>query len=99
MTRCAGLILLALASGAYAQAPVTPPSFSMPGGSGCSGEIARYRAVQENDLAMGHVAKSVYAQIKREIAAAEQVCSAGQDAKASAMIRASQTKHGYPTHI
>jgi hypothetical protein len=71
----------------------------MPGGSGCAGEIARYRAVQENDLAMGHVAKSVYGQIKREIAAAEQACSAGQDAKATAMIHASQVRHGYPTHI
>jgi hypothetical protein len=99
MKRCAFLLSLVLASGAYAQSPVTPPSFSMPGGSGCSGEIARYRAVQDNDLAMGHVAKSVYAQIKREIEAAEKVCGAGQDAKATAMIHASQARHGYPTHI
>ena len=66
---------------------------------GCAGEIARYRAVQDNDLAMGHVAKSVYNQIKREIDAAEKACAAGQDAEATAMIHASETRHGYPTHI
>ncbi len=99
MRRCAFLLSLVLVSPASAQSPVTPPSFAMPGGSGCEGEIARYRAVQENDLAMGHVAKSVYSQIKREIDAAEKVCAAGQDAKAEAMIRASQARHGYPTHI
>jgi hypothetical protein len=99
MKRYALLPFILISSYALAQAPVTPPSFQMPGGSGCAGEIARYRAVQDNDLAMGHVAKSVYLQIKREIDAAEKVCGAGQDAKASAMIHASEARHGYPTHI
>jgi hypothetical protein len=93
------LSIVLASSAAFAQSPVTPPSFQMPEGSGCAGEIARYRAVQENDIAMGHVAKSVYAQIKREIEAAEKVCAAGQDAKATAMIHASEARHGYPTHI
>jgi hypothetical protein len=99
MKRYALLPFILMSSPAFAQAPVTPPSFQMPGGSGCAGEIARYRAVQDNDLAMGHVAKSVYLQIKREIDAAEKVCGAGQDAKATAMIHASEARHGYPTHI
>ena len=99
MKRCALLLLSLSATGAVAQTPVTPPGFQMPGGSGCAGEIARYRAVQENDHSSGNVAKSVYLQIQREIAAAEQVCSAGADAKASAMIRASQARHGYSTHL
>lgn len=98
LKRLAPLAALVLACPASAQSPVTS-GFSMPAGSGCAGEIARYRAVQENDLAMGHVAKSVYAQIRREIEAAEKVCAAGQEAKANAMIRASQSRHGYPTHI
>jgi hypothetical protein len=93
------LFSLALASSALAQTPVTPPDFRMPGGAGCAGEIARYRAVQENDYASGNVAKSVYNQIQREIAAAEKVCSAGEQARASAMIRASETRHGYSTRI
>jgi hypothetical protein len=99
MKRYALLPFILIFSPAHAQAPVTPPSFQMPGGSGCAGEIARYRAVQDNDLTMGHVAKSVYLQIKREIDAAEKVCGAGQDAKATAMIHASEARHGYPTHI
>jgi hypothetical protein len=87
------------ASFALAQTPVTPPGFQTPGGSGCAGEIARYRAVQENDYTSGNVAKSVYNQVKREIDAAERVCSAGNDAKATAMIRASEARHGYSTHL
>ena len=99
MRRWTLLFSLAFASTAFAQSPITPPDFRMPGGSGCAGEIARYRAVQANDHASGNVAKSVYSQIEREIAAAEKVCAAGNDAKASAMIRASEVRHGYSTHI
>ena len=48
---------------------------------------------------MGHVAQSVYNQIKREIDAAEPVCAAGRDAQAKAMIAASEQRHGYPTGL
>ena len=78
---------------------VTPQGFQLPEGGDCRAEIARYRAVQDNDLSMGHVAKSVYAQVAREIGAAEAACSAGRDAEAKAMIRASEERHGYPTGI
>jgi hypothetical protein len=78
---------------------VTPPNFQLPEGGDCSAEIARYRAIQDNDLSMGHVAKSVYNQIQREIAAAERTCSAGHDAEAKAMIIASKQRHGYPTNL
>ncbi len=83
----------------HAETPVTPPNFQLPEGGDCNAEIARYRAIQSNDLAMGHVAKSVHDQIAREIDAAEKTCSAGQDAKAKAMIRASKVRHGYPTDL
>jgi len=99
MQRWTMLFSLAFVSTAFAQSPVTPSDFRMPGGSGCAGEIARYRAVQANDYASGNVAKSVYSQIQREIAAAEKVCAAGDGAKASAMIHASEVRHGYSTHI
>ena len=59
------------AAPAPATTEVTPDNFRMPSGEGCAGDIARYRAIQDNDLAMGHVAKSVYNQIKKEIAVAE----------------------------
>jgi len=78
---------------------VTPQGFQLPAGGNCSGEIARYRAIQENDLAMGNVAQRVYNQIKGEIAAAERECSAGNDAKARGMIIGSKRKHGYPTDL
>jgi hypothetical protein len=84
---------------APASIDVTPSNFVMPAGSGCAGDIARYRAIQDNDLAMGHVAKSVYNQIKGEIGQAEQACAAGRDGEARAMIMASRKRHGYPTDL
>src|SRR5271169_6910020 len=78
---------------------VTPPGFQLPEGTDCSAKIARYRAIQDNDLSMGHVVPSVYNQIKRDIAAAESVCAAGRDAEAKAMIAASERRHGYPTDL
>jgi hypothetical protein len=78
---------------------VTPQNFQMPSGEGCAGDIARYRAIQDNDLAMGHVAKSVYNQIKTEIAEAETQCSEGHEAQARATILASRQRHGYPTGL
>ena len=80
---------------APASTSVTPSSFSMPDGSGCKGEIARYRAVMSNDLAMGHVNQSVYNRVDREIAQAEAACAAGRDADAVRMINATKSRHGY----
>lgn len=84
---------------APASIDVTPSNFVMPRGSGCAADIARYRAVQNNDLAMGNVAQSVYNQIKGEIASAEQACSAGRDREAVDMIMASRKRHGYPAEM
>lgn len=68
----------------------------LPEGSGCSGAIARYRSVMENDHATGHVNQSVYDQIQREIAEAGSACSAGRDGRATSLIQASKARHGYP---
>ena len=78
---------------------VTPPGFQLPGGADCSAKIARFRAVQDNDLSMGHVVQSVYNQIKRETDAASKVCAAGGDAEAKSMVAASEKRHGYPTDL
>jgi hypothetical protein len=75
---------------------VTPPDFRLPSGSGCSGDVARWQAIQDNDLATGHVSKSVYDRIQAEITAAASVCQAGRDAEARGMISASKRRHGYP---
>ncbi|HEY3718629.1 MAG TPA: hypothetical protein VGL41_00660 [Roseiarcus sp.] len=71
----------------------------LPEGGSCAGDIARYRAVQEQDIKMGHVAKSVYNKIKGEIAAAEVECNNGHEAHARQMILVSKKKHGYPTDL
>jgi hypothetical protein len=74
----------------------TPADFTMPTGEGCAGDIARYRAVTDNDHSMGHVNQSVYNKIKKEIEEAEQQCSDGHDAQARATVLASRKRHGYP---
>ncbi len=108
MKAAIGPLLLALAlAGCNASAPVamapqpastniTPPDFKLPEGRGSAGDVARWQAIQQNDLNMGHVAQSVYDQIQREIAAAASACQAGRDGEASAMVTASKRRHGYP---
>jgi hypothetical protein len=83
------------ASPAYVR--VTPPETHLPQAGGCAGDIAKFRAIQDNDLAMGHVDKGVYAQIQTEVAEADQACSAGDSLRAEGLLRATKTKHGYPT--
>ena len=78
-------------------AGVTPASFRMPSGAGCKGDVARWDAIQNNDLRSGHVTPAVFKQIQGEITQARAVCNAGEDARASAMVRASKSRHGYPT--
>ena len=94
----------AAASGCNSAAPPPAPSASQPAaqhgplptGSDCASAIARYRAVQDNDLSMGHVNQGVYTQIQGEIAEAQRACSAGEEAKAQSLLRASKARHGYP---
>jgi len=74
---------------------VMSSGFRMPEGSGCKGEIDRYRAVMSNDLAMGHVNQSVYSRVEREIGQAEAACAAGRDAEAVRMVNATKARHGY----
>ncbi len=81
---------------AVASTNVTPADFKMPTGTGCSGDVARWEAIQNNDLQMGHVTQSVYNQIQTEIAAASTACQAGRGAEASGMVSASKRRHGYP---
>jgi hypothetical protein len=78
-----------------ASTSVTPSAFRMPDGTGCTGEVARYRAVMSNDLAMGHVNQSVYNRVDREVGQAEAACSAGRDAEAVRMIHATKSRYGY----
>jgi hypothetical protein len=75
---------------------VTPSRFRLPDGEGCSGEAARFRAVMGNDLATGHVTQGVHDKVVAEIAEAQTTCTAGNASAASAMIRTTKTRYGYP---
>ena len=75
---------------------ITPPIAALPQGEGCAGAVARWKAIQSNDLAMGHVTRPVYDRIQGEIGEAEAACSAGRDAEARALVAASRKRHGYP---
>jgi hypothetical protein len=70
------------------------PGLAAAGGADCSAKIARYRAVQDNDLPIGHVVQSVHIQIKREKDATSGVCADGREAEARSMVVASQKRHG-----
>ena len=93
LTACNAPAPQASAPPAPGSVAVTPPGFQLPEGTDCSAKIARYRAVQDNDLSMGHVVQSVYNQMKRDTKAS----AAGRDAEAKSMVAASQRRHGYPT--
>lgn len=86
-------------------AALTLPAAAAPGylrlaeDGSCAAEIARYRAITDSDAATGNVAQSVYRKIKGEIAAAERECSEGNDARARAMLDASENRHGYHTGL
>jgi hypothetical protein len=75
---------------------VTPQGFRLPEGSGCSGEIARFRAVQDNDLSTGHVNQSVYDRIKTEVDQAAAAYAAGNDAGARGQLAGTKRRFGYP---
>jgi hypothetical protein len=75
---------------------VTPQGFRLPEGAGCSGDIARFRAVQDNDLSTGHVNQSVYNRIKTEVDQAASACAAGNDGGARGMLTATKRRFGYP---
>jgi hypothetical protein len=75
---------------------VTPAGFKLPEGQGCSGDIARFRAVQDNDLQTGHVNKSVYDRIKLEVDQAAAQCSAGNEGGARSALSATKSRFGYP---
>jgi hypothetical protein len=84
---------------APASVDVAPQDAHAPSGEGCVGDIARYQTIQDHDLATGNVNQSVYNQIKKEIAVAEQQCTDGHEAQARATILASRRRHGYPTGL
>lgn len=81
---------------ALASTGVTSPGFRLPEASGCAGEVSRFRAVMDNDLATGHVGKSVHARATADIDRAAAACTAGRDAEAVRIIASTKGRFGYP---
>jgi hypothetical protein len=75
---------------------VTRPDFRLPEGTGCAGEIARFRAVMDNDLATGHVTREVHGRVIADLRGPEGACSAGRAGEATAGLRAVKSRYGYP---
>ena len=75
---------------------VSDPEFRLPEGGGCAGDIARFQALIDNDLATGHVGKSVHTILVGEIETAKRLCEGGQESKALAALAAAKKRHGYP---
>ena len=80
----------------YATQSHTPQGFHLPDGAGCSGDVARWQAIQDNDYRGGNIGLPIYHRIQNEIAQAAAACAAGHDAQATALIHASRARHGYP---
>lgn len=83
----------------YASLPagVTPKNFHLPTDKGCRGDIARFAAVIDNDLASGHTTDKVNQAIHAELNKIATTCPA-QDTAASQAVRALKSKYGYPSH-
>jgi hypothetical protein len=82
-------------TGPVASAPIAPSAYHVAGGAPCSGEIDTYQAVVAHDLETGNVEQKVADQIHDELARAAAACTAGQNAKAHAIVASSKAKHGY----
>jgi hypothetical protein len=80
---------------ASAPAGVTPSSFALPSGTGCAGEVARFQAVMDNDLATGHTTAGVHARVSAEIATARATCAAGNEGAAIAQVNGTKSRFGY----
>ncbi|MGN6095568.1 MAG: hypothetical protein ACTHP8_04955 [Bosea sp. (in: a-proteobacteria)] len=105
-TAFAGLLLGACQTASVATPPapppekaypgVTPSTFHMPTGAGCSGEIARFQAVLDNDVAIGHTTKGVHDRATADLDRARATCSAGNEAAALGQLHAVKARFGYP---
>lgn len=74
---------------------VTPNTFVLPSGGGCSGEVSRFQAVMDNDLATGHTTQGVHARVSAEIATARATCAAGNEGGAIAQLNGTKSRFGY----
>jgi hypothetical protein len=75
---------------------VSDPNFKLPEGTGCSGNVNRFRAIIDNDLETGHTTKTTHTQMSAEVDRAAITCSSGNDTSARSIISSTRAKFGYP---
>jgi hypothetical protein len=68
---------------------------NLPTGAVCTDKINRYQTVLASDHQTGNDNDSVFVTIEHELTDAAAACSAGHDAEALNLIRASEDRHGY----
>jgi hypothetical protein len=76
--------------------PQAAPIVALPPGAACTGAIQSWRTLIENDYRTGYVDPPVYASAEQDIARAQTICAAGQDAQAVRLVAESRRRHGYP---
>ena len=74
---------------------VTPNTFAMPGGSGCAGEIGRFRAVLKNDVDTGNVGQTVFTRANADLDRGSAACSAGREGEALSVLASTKSRYGY----
>ena len=84
MTRTTLLLILVAATAAPAVAQ-----------SGCSGAIAQFQAVIDNDVKIGHLNKSVHNRIMPDLGRVAETCRAGRDAEAMRALAGLKSRFGY----
>jgi hypothetical protein len=75
---------------------VTRADFRLPEGSGCSSDIARFRAIMDNDLQTGNVNREVHGRVMADLRGPEAACAGGREAEARAALRTVKARYGYP---
>lgn len=76
--------------------PAVAAAVPAPAGPGCSGEVARFRAVIDSDNATGNVNASIYKRMAADVDRAASVCAAGREGEAHASLSATKRRYGYP---
>lgn len=74
---------------------VTPNTFVLPSGGGCAGEVSRFQAVMDNDLATGHTTAGVHGRVSGEIATTRATCAAGNEGGAIGQLNGTKARFGY----
>jgi curli biogenesis system outer membrane secretion channel CsgG len=103
LQKVCAVALLGIALAACNQTAATPPApppaavagLPSSSASGCSGDIAQFKAVLKNDVDTGNVGQSVYNRANADLGRAESACAAGRDGEARSLVASTKSRFGY----